>query len=592
MTWVTIDDQRVASAVADDFKAMNAEFHRVWGVWLIITSGTRTAQEQIDIFLSRYTTNPGSRFVYDTRRWNGVLYYRISPLGTVAVPGTSNHEEGGPIGPRALDIRDSGADAGILTHSSARAQWFHANSHRWHFNSAGDAFGEEWHKEWTGGDPHGGTPAGTITGSLAVKAQQTWLNLARGEQLVTDGVPGPLTVEAFKRYQIFLRAYGYTGEIDGDWGPGTQSAHTSFYNEWTAQQTPVAPAFPLAAGQYYGPEAGGANSISGWHHPSGSGDPGLKLFQQRMKDRGWTITPDGYYGPKGATTPQGETANVVKAFQKEKGLKDDGEIGPITWAAAWTAPLTSPQPVPTEPTPAPVLSNNPRNLPTYTPVYPGATFGLVAPLGDGLRSFKGDVAVTPLIDRVIAHHTGTTVDQLDWFSYKNSRSSCPNWFIRPDGTVFELIRPGRKPALTGPEWNYRSLGWEMQATNSVTWEGTPAQFEAGAQLLAWIHSYDGKELDGVPVDFELIRGDFINHREALPGATECPGDWWAGQMDAMLARADVIYAEKYAPKPNPEPEPEPEPSGILVSTAAAAEIVSAATELRELVSAALERSGP
>jgi len=97
-----------------------------------------------------------------------------------------------------------------------------------------------------------------------------------------------------------------------------------------------APAFPLPASQWFGPESGGDNSISGWYSHGND----LRAFQQRMKDRGWAIDVDGLYGPKGAKTPQGNTAAVTIAFQKEKGLTPDGLIGPATWAAAWTAPIT------------------------------------------------------------------------------------------------------------------------------------------------------------------------------------------------------------------------------------------------------------
>lgn len=195
--------------------------------------------------------------------------------------------------------------------------------------------------------------------------------------------------------------------------------------------------------------------------------------------------------------------------------------------------------------PAPV-ADNPLGLPTYTPVYPGAVAGLVSPYSDGLRTFKGDEPVTARIDRAIEHHCATTVDQLALFSRVNDRDVCPNWYIRTDGTVYELIRPGRKPATTGPEWNYRSLSWELlNATGAPGWEGTPAQFEAVCQLLAWIASHDGKLLDGAPVTFKLTREFFINHQEALPG-TECPGPWWVARMDKQLERARVIYAERYA----------------------------------------------
>lgn len=190
-----------------------------------------------------------------------------------------------------------------------------------------------------------------------VKLEQQWL-ISRGYDLGptgADGIPGPKYIAAVKSYQTFLRKYGYTGDIDGNWGPGTQAAHAKFYAEVTAPPPATAPAFPLPAGQWFGPEAGGNNSISGWHSTP-PGHAGLKQFQQKMKDRGWSITVDGIYGPKGAATPQGNTAEVTVAFQKEKGLTPDGLIGPATWSAAWTTPVTTQPPVvappnPTDPTP-------------------------------------------------------------------------------------------------------------------------------------------------------------------------------------------------------------------------------------------------
>lgn len=98
-------------------------------------------------------------------------------------------------------------------------------------------------------------------------------------------------------------------------------------------QPPKAPAFPLKSGQYYGPLEGPSNSISGlWRGDTDAQRKGLATWQQRMKDRGWSIGVDGYYGP--------ETAGVCRAFQSEKGLGIDGLIGPHTWAAAWTEPVT------------------------------------------------------------------------------------------------------------------------------------------------------------------------------------------------------------------------------------------------------------
>jgi hypothetical protein len=56
------------------------------------------------------------------------------------------------------------------------------------------------------------------------------------------------------------------------------------------------------------------------------------VWQRRMADRGWRITVDGAYGPA--------SEKVCRAFQAEKRLAVDGVVGPKTWAAAWTAPIT------------------------------------------------------------------------------------------------------------------------------------------------------------------------------------------------------------------------------------------------------------
>lgn len=92
--------------------------------------------------------------------------------------------------------------------------------------------------------------------------------------------------------------------------------------------TPAAPAFPLPGGWYFGPKSGPRHSVSGYYSHRAE----LRRWQQRMRDRGWRIGVDGLYGP--------ETADIARSFQAEKGLSVDGLIGPATWAAAWTAPIT------------------------------------------------------------------------------------------------------------------------------------------------------------------------------------------------------------------------------------------------------------
>lgn len=118
------------------------------------------------------------------------------------------------------------------------------------------------------------------------------------------------------------------------WLPGAKGGAQSMPKPLrpTTKPKPVssakAPAFPLPRGSYFGPKSGGRESVSGYY----SHRADLKVWQAQMRKRGWSITPDGLYGPT--------TASVARVFQKEKGLSVDGLIGHSTWAAAWTADVT------------------------------------------------------------------------------------------------------------------------------------------------------------------------------------------------------------------------------------------------------------
>lgn len=119
-------------------------------------------------------------------------------------------------------------------------------------------------------------------------------------------------------------------EFDFTWyGPG-DPVHYTHNGSRRFLTGGSAPAFPLPAGSYFGPKNPTSNkrSVSGYfgHRED------LKRWQQRMRERGWAITADGLYGD--------QTRNVARSFQAEKRLTVDGLIGPATWAAAWTAPVT------------------------------------------------------------------------------------------------------------------------------------------------------------------------------------------------------------------------------------------------------------
>lgn len=64
-------------------------------------------------------------------------------------------------------------------------------------------------------------------------------------------------------------------------------------------------------------------------------DPNVKAWQARMRERGWKIDVDGYYGPK--------SERVARQFQEEKRLSVDGIVGPETWKASFdTTNITLP----------------------------------------------------------------------------------------------------------------------------------------------------------------------------------------------------------------------------------------------------------
>lgn len=91
----------------------------------------------------------------------------------------------------------------------------------------------------------------------------------------------------------------------------------------------TAPPFPLPSGHWYGVESTNPKNHSGYWSQD---RPGIRLWQQQMKQRGWRIGVDGRFGP--------QSRRVAIQFQKEKGLRVDGGVGAETWRAAWESPVT------------------------------------------------------------------------------------------------------------------------------------------------------------------------------------------------------------------------------------------------------------
>lgn len=145
MAYVYRDGSRLTPWMKYCIDRFSAAMQAELGESILVTSGIRTYQEQVDIFRRRYriASQVNGRRVYDTRVWNGVRWYRIDPTGTVAVPGTSNHEVQG--NKAAADLRDTGRDKGITTRGTARANWARANAYKYGLTPSGYNFGEPWH---------------------------------------------------------------------------------------------------------------------------------------------------------------------------------------------------------------------------------------------------------------------------------------------------------------------------------------------------------------------------------------------------------------------------------------------------------------
>lgn len=92
----------------------------------------------------------------------------------------------------------------------------------------------------------------------------------------------------------------------------------------------AAPPFPYPADHYLGRPDPDPHCHSGFY--GGVDQANVSTWQAQMRARGWNISVDGQYGD--------QSYNVCRQFQAEKGLGVDGLVGPQTWGATWTAPVT------------------------------------------------------------------------------------------------------------------------------------------------------------------------------------------------------------------------------------------------------------
>jgi len=129
-----------------------------------------------------------------------------------------------------------------------------------------------------------------------------------------DGVFGGDTDTAVRALQA---AHGLV--VDGVAGPATMHVISEAY-AWARPATPAPGPSPAWPGRYLllaDPMLHGGD-VTQW--------------QTQMAARGWRLDTDGWYGR--------ESLGICKSFQADKNLTVDGVVGPQTWMASWTAPVT------------------------------------------------------------------------------------------------------------------------------------------------------------------------------------------------------------------------------------------------------------
>lgn len=280
--YTTIDGASVQVTVAANFRAMAADFNRAFpGITLHVREGKRTRERQLYLYNGWIKRLPGFNLA-------------LHPDDPKAY-----HVESNPMGPRALDLYDSGSDAGVTVVGTRRNNWIRDNAPRFGFTLSGLTFTpkEGWHVHFTG----------ALTGSGSTNSG-SWPARARyGEAWV-------------KAAQTKLRSLGlYDGEIDGKDGPGSQAGTKVLQAALGVDQDGI-----------YGPVTNtGADVILAGRNATSRAVSSIQSLVGTPADNEWG----------------GKTSLAVYRWQKANGLTADAVWGPASDAKGFpntTPPVTPP----------------------------------------------------------------------------------------------------------------------------------------------------------------------------------------------------------------------------------------------------------
>ncbi|QFG10659.1 endolysin [Microbacterium phage Naby] len=194
MSTVTIDGKSVAAGTGAAFGPLAEAFHAATGCTLHVRDGLRTIAGQWEA-------------------WN--KYLAGGPLAAYPTK-DAPHVRG-----VALDVFDSGKDAGVTVAGTVRSNWLRDNAPRFGFKAVGLGFKkiEPWHIELQR-DPYAvATPAPAAPAPAA------------GDGSTPAGDPGgynPFGIAWSRGLQKIARLYGYRGAIDAQFGAGSMAGFAQF----------------------------------------------------------------------------------------------------------------------------------------------------------------------------------------------------------------------------------------------------------------------------------------------------------------------------------------------------------------------------
>lgn len=402
--------------------------------------------------------------------------------------------------------------------------------------------------------------------------------------------------------QNYLKSKGYDlGQYgaDGDYGAATTAAVIAFQKANGLEADGVWG--PLADAKAFPPATTGENRTkrSTWdiQRLVGANPDGIWGQETTDKVKVWQaangLEADGIWGPESdakgfpvtnppssyPTNGRNATTRPTKDIQKLVGAEEDGQYGPNTSVkvAQWQeknkldadgiwGPASDALGFPGVPLPdAPA---DPTQDPTYgkkTPLYPGAIWADVSP-NKSVR--EGEVKL------FIIHHIGnattTIAGDRSRFMKPNDRNVSPHYLIQRDGGVSEIVPPDDYRAWTTGAIDHQAVTCETQnISGEPAWGIAPQSREAIAQLAAWVAHRYGFPVQRGSVSLDATGKNVVNvpgivgHRDTPAGKstnTICPGPDM--KVDEIIARAKVIYAEKYT---QPETPAEPEiPEGMTL----------------------------